>query len=139
MPILRLIVHRSARSLVAIHPTFPPTMSKASPAYLAQLCAESKLYGKVFGRMVNQVRNDWGMSQEAFAATVGISRTEMHHVEGGDTDMKLSTFFFICRAMHRGIGDVAAHLEHQVEHPEDRAPERPLKSQRGKNTRRSPH
>jgi len=91
--ILRLIVHQSARSLVAIQPTFPPTMSKASPAYLAQLCAESKLYGKVFGRMVNQVRNDWGMSQEAFAATVGISRTEMHHVEGSDTDMKLSTFF----------------------------------------------
>jgi hypothetical protein len=41
--------------------------------------------------------------------------------------------------MQRGVGEVAAHLEHQVEHPEHREPERPLKSQRGKNTRRSPH
>ncbi len=114
-------------------------MSKATPDELARLRAEAELYEKLFGQLVNQVRNELELSQEAFGEGVGLSRTEMHHVEGGETDMKLSTFIFICRGMHRGVGEVAAHLEHQVEHPEDRVPERPLKSQRGKNTRRSPH
>jgi hypothetical protein len=53
--------------------------------------------------------------------------------------MKLSTFLFICRAMRRGFAEVAGYLEHQVEHPEDRVPERPPRNQRGKNTRRSAH
>jgi DNA-binding XRE family transcriptional regulator len=114
-------------------------MSKASPAFLAELRAEAALYEKLFGRLVNQVRNEQGLSQEDFGGTVGVSRTEMHHVEGGQTDMKLSTFLFMCRAMRRGFGEVASHLEHQVEHPEHRAPEKPLKNQRGKNTRRSSH
>jgi len=114
-------------------------MSKASPAYLAQLRATAQLYEKYFGQLVNQVRNEQGLSQEDFGDAVGVSRTEMHHVEGGQTDMKLSTFLFICRAMRRGFAEVAGYLEHQVEHPEDRVPERPLRNQRGKNTRRSTH
>jgi len=114
-------------------------MSKATPDDLARLRAEAELYEKLLGQMVNQERNEQGLSQEEFGGQFGLSRTEMHFLEAGETDMKLSTFIVICHAMQRGIGEVAAHLEHQVEHPEHREPERPLKSQRGKNTRRSPH
>lgn len=114
-------------------------MSKASPAYLAQLRAEAQLYQSLFGRLVNEVRNELKESQEDFGAAVGVSRTEMHNVEGALTDMKMSTFIFVCHAMRRGFGEVAARLEHQVDHPEDRPPDAPLKSQRGKNTRRSSH
>ena len=112
-------------------------MSKASPEFLARLHAKVELYQKIFGRLVNQVRNERQESQENFGALVGLSRTEMHNVEAALTDMKLSTFLLMCRAMQRGFGEVAAHLEHQVEHPEDRVPDRPLKTQRGKNTRRA--
>ncbi|MBL9131638.1 MAG: helix-turn-helix transcriptional regulator [Verrucomicrobiaceae bacterium] len=103
------------------------------------MSAEAELVEKLFGRLVNQVRNEQRKSQEDFGGSVGVSRTEMHNVEGGGTDMKVSTFIFLCRAMHRGFGEVAAHLEHQMDHPEDRPPETPLKSQRGKNTRRASH
>lgn len=113
-------------------------MSKASPDFLARLHAEVALYHKLFGGLVNHVRNERQESQENFGGSVGLSRTEVHNLEGALTDMKLSTFLLMCRAMHRGFGEVAAHLEHQVEHPEDRVPARPLKTQRGKNTRRSP-
>jgi DNA-binding XRE family transcriptional regulator len=114
-------------------------MSKASTAYKDELRAEAALFEKLLGQMVNQVRNEQGLSQEDFGAGVGLSRTELHFLEAGETDMKLSTFFLICRGMHRGVGAVAAELEHQVEHPEHRMPEQPLKNQRGKNTRRSAH
>lgn len=114
-------------------------MSKASPAHLAQLQAEARLYQSLFGQLVNRVRNEQERSQEEFGGSVGVSRTEMHNLEGALTDMKMSTFIFVCRAMRRGLAEVAGYLEHQVEHPEDRAPETPLKTQRGKNTRRSSH
>lgn len=114
-------------------------MSKALPAFLDQLHAQVRLYEKCFGQLVNRVRNEQGLSQEKFGEGVGLSRTEMHHLEGGETDMKLSTFLLMCRAMRRGFAEVAGFLEHQVEHPEDRVPETPPRSQRGKNTRRSPH
>jgi DNA-binding XRE family transcriptional regulator len=114
-------------------------MSKASPEVLARLESESRLYRKLFGQLVNEVRNELNLSQEDFGASVGVSRGEMHNLEGALTDLKLSTFIFICHAMHRGFGEVATHLEHQVDHPEDRRPKKPLKSQRGKNTRRSLH
>lgn len=110
-------------------------MSKASPEFLARLDAELALYLKFFGRLVNQVRDEQERSQEQMADSLGISRTEMHHVESGDTDMKLSTFIRICRGTRHGFGGMAAHLEHLVDHPEDRPLERPLKTRRGKNTR----
>lgn len=113
-------------------------MSKASHEFLALLRTEAELYQKLFGRLVNQVRNERNESQENFGGSVGVSRTEMHNLEGALTDVKLSTFLFVCRAMQRGFGEVAAHLQHQVDHPEHRLAERPLKTQRGKNTRRSP-
>lgn len=112
-------------------------MSKASPETLAEMEAELMLYRQIFGHLVNQVRNEMNLSQTDFGDSVGVSRTEMHNVEGALTDPKLSTFIMMCRAMRRGFGEVATHLDYQVGHPKDRKPTKPLKTQRGKNTRRS--
>lgn len=92
---------------------------------------------KLFGRLVNFQRNFLGMSQELVASLAGLSRTELNHLESGTQDHKISTFIRICITLMRGPGEVASHLEHLVDHPEDRPPESPRKSQRGKNTRRS--
>ena len=114
-------------------------MKKATPEESARLDAWVALFLKLFGALVNRTRNEQAVSQEEMAANMGLSRTEMYHLERGGTDMKLSTFIRVCRMLHSGVGAMAAQVEHQVEHPEHRPPEQPLRNQRGKNTRRSLH
>ena len=114
-------------------------MNKATPEDLAHLEAWVALFLKLFGALVNRTRNEQAVSQEEMAATMGLSRTEMYHLERGGTDMKLSTFIRVCRVLRCGVGAMAAQIEHLVEHPEHRPPEKPLQNQRGKNTRRSVH
>ena len=105
----------------------------------ARLDAEVALYLKLFGMWVNRRRNALRLSQAQTALMCGLSRTEMSHLEAGMTNVKLSTFIRVCRALRRGMGEVAAHLEHLLDHPEHRPAEAPRRSQRGKNTRRAAH
>jgi transcriptional regulator with XRE-family HTH domain len=112
-------------------------MSKPPKEYFDRLDDEVALCLKLFGDWVNHRRNALRLSQDQTAALAGLSRTEMHMVEQGETDIKLSTFIRLCHPLRRGIGEVAAHLEHLLDHPEDRPPQMERQTQRGKNTRRS--
>ncbi|MBL9176928.1 MAG: helix-turn-helix domain-containing protein [Verrucomicrobiaceae bacterium] len=124
-----------------MHPevTHPPAAQKGpTPEQRAHLDAEVALWLELLGRLVNTRRNELEMSQQEMAARAGLSRTCLHHIEHGDTDEKITTLFRVCRALRMGFAEVVAHLEHLLEHPEDRPPKTLPKSQRGKNTRRSP-
>jgi len=56
-------------------------MSKASPAFLAELRAEMEFYERLFGRLVNQVRNEQGLNQEDFGEAVGGKQNRLHRCE----------------------------------------------------------
>ena len=112
-------------------------MKKPPPEHLASLESEVRLCLQLLGQYLNARRNDLGLSQEQAAARAGLSRTAVHNIEHGLSDEKISTLFRVCRTLRLGFGEVVAHLVHLVDHPEDRPARQGLKSQRGKNTRRS--
>lgn len=88
------------------------------------------------GRRINVRRNAIGMSQEKLADGAHVSRSEVHNIENGLTNERVGTLFRVCHAVGLGIGEVVCHAEYQVDHASAEATKRPLKSQRGKNTRR---
>lgn len=114
-------------------------MDTSSQEDLARLDAEVALCLKLFGTWANRRRNALRLSQQETAKRGGFSRTEMSHLEAGHTNLTMSTFIRVCRSLKRGIGETASHLEHLLDHPEDRPAEGPRRSQRGKNTRRAAH
>lgn len=114
-------------------------MDTSSQEDLARLDAEVALCLKLFGTWANRRRNALRLSQQETARRGGFSRTEMSHLEAGHTNLTMSTFIRVCRSLKRGIGETASHLEHLLDHPEDRPAEGPRRSQRGKNTRRAAH
>lgn len=96
-------------------------------------------YLKLLGEHLNARRNELEMSQQEAAERAGLSRTEMYQIEHGLTDEKITTMFRVCWALRMSLGEVVTHMDHVMNHPEHRPPKRGLKSQRGKNTRRSGH
>jgi DNA-binding XRE family transcriptional regulator len=114
-------------------------MNRPPPGHQAHLDAMMREHLKLLGELVNARRNELKMSQAEAAAWAGLSRTEMYQIEHGLTDEKITTVFRVCRALRMSVVEVVARLDYLMNHPEDRPPNRGLKSQRGKNTRRSGH
>ena len=52
------------------------------------------------GYRIAKRRSDMGMTQEAFAESIGISRVSVVRIENGDQAPKLETVVQICEALH---------------------------------------
>lgn len=52
------------------------------------------------GYTIAKRRSDMGMTQEAFAESIGISRVSVVRIENGDQAPKIETVVQICEALH---------------------------------------
>lgn len=59
-----------------------------------------------FGRAVKAARQQLGYSQEAFAAELGMHRTQLGHIEQGLKDCRLSTIGRISSALGMSISEL---------------------------------
>lgn len=69
-----------------------------------------------FGRAVQAARQRLGLSQEAFAAEIGMHRTQLGHIEQGLKDCRLSTIVRLSAA----LGLSVSQLLDQVDAKKDR-------------------
>ena len=71
-----------------------------------------------FGKAVKAARQQLGYSQEAFAAELGMHRTQLGHIEQGLKDCRLST---IGRIRPQVLGWEPRHVDVQVDAVQQRA------------------
>lgn len=69
-----------------------------------------------FGKAVQAARQRLGLSQEAFAAEMGMHRTQLGHIEQGLKDCRLSTIVRLSAA----LGLSVSQLLDQVDAKKDR-------------------
>jgi DNA-binding XRE family transcriptional regulator len=114
-------------------------MKRQRPDQQSPLDADVAECLELLGLFLNDRRNELGMSQGEVAEGAEVSRTEMYYIEHGLTDEKISTLLRVSRTLRMSLGEAVTHVEHLIDHPEHRPVKGVLKSQRGKNTRRSLH
>lgn len=80
------------------------------------------------GREIRARREQTGLSQEDFAAAVGLDRAYYSHVERGRYNVTLSVLFRIASGLRCAPGDLMPELDLLVNLPErSKAPRRPRK------------
>lgn len=94
-------------------------------------CAMDKRYLRLMGRYINELRMRRGLSQKELADKAGLSRTEIHNIEHGLTGEKVTTLRRVCEALGVAYGEVVAHTDYAMDHPEWEPPHTKLKTWRG--------
>ncbi|HXT18058.1 MAG TPA: helix-turn-helix transcriptional regulator [Gemmatimonadaceae bacterium] len=68
-------------------------------------------YPEAFGRTVRRLREERQVSQEAFAADAGISRTYMSEIERGVTTVSLDTIAKLAKALDISMATLMKYME----------------------------
>ena len=69
------------------------------------------LYFSVLSKRIKQLRQEKGIDQKAFAFDCNISRTQLHHIEKGETDVRLGTFLKITNELDVPLSEFFRDLE----------------------------
>ncbi len=82
--------------------------------------ARRKLFRKLLGRFVNELRVRMRLSQLELALRACVSRTQIHKTERGLSNEGIDTVQSICEALHVSFAEAIAHVEFLMGHPEFR-------------------
>ncbi len=66
---------------------------------------------KKIGARIRQMREETGLSQERFANTHGIDRTQVSRLERGESNFELNTLVIIIRALDTTLPEFFAGIE----------------------------
>ena len=69
------------------------------------------LYFSFLGKRIKQLRQEKGIDQKAFAFDCNISRTKLHHIEKGETDVRLGTLLKITNELDVPLSEFFRDLE----------------------------
>ncbi|WP_184390318.1 helix-turn-helix domain-containing protein [Xanthomonas arboricola] len=68
-----------------------------------------------FGKAVQAARQRLGLSQEAFAAEMGMHRTQLGHIEQGLKDCRLSTIVRLSAALGLSVSQLLDQVDSKKE------------------------
>ena len=68
----------------------------------------------IVGRVIQQFREERGVSQEVMSGLAGIGRTHLSAIERGERRPTMDTFFKICEAMNVCPSTVKAKIEEEL-------------------------
>lgn len=68
----------------------------------------------IVGRVIQQFREERGVSQEVMSGLAGIGRTHLSAIERGERRPTMDTFFKICEAMNVCQSTVMAKIEEEL-------------------------
>ena len=68
----------------------------------------------IVGRVIQQFREERGVSQEVMSGLAGIGRTHLSAIERGERRPTMDTFFKICEAMNVCPSTVMAKIEEEL-------------------------
>ena len=97
----------------------------------ARLDALDERFVRLLGLYVNERRCMLHMSQQELAAATGLSRTEIHKIEHGQTSEKITTVMRVSGGLKVGFVEMVAHLDFLMAHPECEPQRCTLKTGRG--------
>ncbi len=63
------------------------------------------------GARIKKLREKKGVDQKAFAFDCGIARTQMHHIEKGQVNMRILTLKKIADELEISLGELVTGLE----------------------------
>ena len=126
------IVNDSGQSLLGKWPFTAALMNMHQHPESARLDARDRRYARLMGEFINERRCWLKMSQEQVAQKAGLSRTEIHNIEHGQTGTRVTTMMRVCEALDMSYPELAAHLDYLMTHPRRQTPGSPLKTRRGK-------
>ena len=69
----------------------------------------------VVGNVIQQEREEKGLSQEVVSGFAGIGRTHLSAIERGERRPTLDTFFKIAEALRIRPSELKARIEHEME------------------------
>ena len=69
----------------------------------------------VVGNVIQQEREEKGLSQEVVSGFAGIGRTHLSAIERGERRPTLDTFFKIAEALRIRPSELMARIEHEME------------------------
>ena len=124
------IVNWSVQSLVGKEPFIRPLMSQSPQSVAARLDAMVSRYLQLLGQYINERRCQLHMSQEQLARASGLSRTEIHKIEHGRTSEQVATMVRVCHGLRIAYGELVAHMDFVMAHPEFAPPCVALKTRR---------
>lgn len=75
---------------------------------------QSALCFSVLGKRIKQLRQEKGIDQKAFAFDCDISRTQLHHIEKGETDVRLGTLLKITTELDLPLSEFFQDLEEKT-------------------------
>ena len=68
----------------------------------------------IVGRVIQQFREERGVSQEVMSGLAGIGRTHLSAIERGERRPTMDTFFKICEAMNVCPSTAMAKIEEEL-------------------------
>lgn len=70
-----------------------------------------KLDNHIVGKVIQQIRNEKGLSQEVLSGFAGIARTHLTMIENGTKKPNLETIFKISEALNMKPSDLIKQIE----------------------------